>query len=44
MCACDIATLPACTATGAHNKERRDKADECRVQGQKNVSAVRKEA
>lgn len=42
MCACDIATLPACTAAGAHNKRRRDKADGCGVQGQQNCVLAQK--
>lgn len=42
MCACDITTLPASTATGAHNKQRRDEADRCSVQGQQNCVSPKK--
>lgn len=42
MCACDIATPPARTAPGAHNKQRRDKADGCGVQGQQNCVLAEK--
>lgn len=36
MCTCDIATMPAFTATAAHKKQLRDRADGRGVQGQQN--------